>query len=96
MKHKIILFIFFISILSSTNLLADEFDDCLDLESLRSQNEGSNFSEAFEHARKICSIRVKLGWDTKVAKDFDICIKKERLKKINNIILCFIICRFKL
>ena len=92
MKHKIILFIFFISILSSTNLLADEFDDCLDLESLRSQNEGSNFSEAFEHARKICSIRVKLGWDTKVAKDFDICIKKERLKKIELTysILCFI------
>ena len=81
---KIIIFLFVGVLFSLTNLLADEISDCLELEKLRAEKQESSSSESRKIARKICGIRARLGWSTEIAKDFDLCMKKERIVLVEN------------
>ena len=81
---KIIIFFFIGFIFSLTNLLADEISDCLELEKLKAETREISRSEATEISQKICGIRARLGWSTEIAKNFDLCMKKERIQSTEN------------
>ncbi len=81
---KIIIFFFIGLLFSLTNLLADEISDCLELEKLKAEKQEVSNSESREIARKICGVRARLGWSTEIAKDFDLCMKKERIQSTEN------------
>ena len=73
-------FLFFLFLLSNSNLFASDISDCLELEKLKAENEEITSKDAQEIATKICGIRARLGFTTENAKDFNTCMNNERIE----------------